>query len=252
MPEQDPVATGSTAQTAYGRVFRERGTLRIVIVVAVLFVAWYAYTSVRTATLNAKKWPELTASQTGLTVLGLRDKDRPGWRHKYEAREANHAWQIRRPDESEPGDYEDVSKEDKPKNAMVSDPNDPEAKDRPTQSSVERRASSGAIVPIEEVMSNCPVVLLGSHVTGVTVERAYDSFRGVDYYKVHLGLTPEGSSRYWQFSREHEDERLAFVLQGELFTCAQIKHMDVSSFTIEPIWVKADAERFASFMNGKR
>lgn len=259
MSLEDQTASVPAGKTAYGRVFRERGTLKIVLWVLALAALWYAYDSYRTARLIAQKWPPLTVDRTGLTVLGLRDKDRPGWRHKYEAREANHEWQIRRPDEAEGDDSEStdaVAPQSSGAGAPghkkmpgVSDPNAPEASDRPTPGAIARRASAGAVVPLEEVLQNCPVVMLGRHFTDASVEKQYEPFLGTDYYIVHLGLTPEGRSRYWQFSRDHDKERLAFVLQGELFTCAEMNHMDVSNISISPIWVKADAERLARFIN---
>src|SRR5688500_3322663 len=85
-------------KSTYGRIIRERGTMKLVIAAVILTIAWFIYDNVRTNALLAVKWPPLQASKSGLIVLGLRDKDRPGWKHKYEARESNHAWQIRRPE----------------------------------------------------------------------------------------------------------------------------------------------------------
>jgi hypothetical protein len=258
----EPIKAAPAGKTAYGRVVRERGTLRVVLGVLALAAIWYAYDSFQTARLIAQKWPPLSVDKAGLTILGLRDKDRPGWRHKYEAREANHSWQIRRPDEAEGDDAENPEPEvgapasggsrKRGKIPGVSDPKAPEASDRETPSAIARRAASGAVVPIEEVLQNCPVVMLGKHFTDASVEKQFEPFLGTDYYIVHIGLTPEGRSRYWQFSRDHDKERLAFVLQGELFTCAEMNHMDVSSISISPIWVKADAERLAKFINEQK
>src|SRR5579872_7482887 len=82
-------------QTAYGRVIRERGTVKIVIIAILLAIAWFAYDAIHTHLMYQVKWPTLQPVANGLTVVGLRDKDRPGWRHIYEARESNHSWQIR-------------------------------------------------------------------------------------------------------------------------------------------------------------
>jgi hypothetical protein len=69
--------------SAYGRIIREKGTQRLVIVAVVLAIAWYAYIEFRTNRMNQVKWPVLQSSTTGLVVLGLQDKDRPGWRHRF-------------------------------------------------------------------------------------------------------------------------------------------------------------------------
>jgi hypothetical protein len=229
-------------RNAYGRIFRERGTLRIVIGAIVLAIAWYIYDSIHTNMMNQVKWPELQPSTKGLTVLGLRDKDRTGWRHKYEARESNHSWQIRYRDDEVGGDTGGDSKEETP-----------EARDRGTSNpGATHTVNGGAVVPLEELLKNCPVVLNGANFTGASVDEKYESFTQRSYYAVTVDLNEEGRSRYWQFSSKHEKERLAFLLDGEVLTCPRMDTMYVSSLTIDPIWVKADAYRLADFINKQK
>src|SRR5690242_2569896 len=99
---------GAAPGTAYGRVIRERGTVKLVVGAVVLAVVWYMASAVQTRVLLNRTYPALSVDPNGLTVIGIQDKDRPGFQHKYEARESNHAWQIRyREDAPQGGDDED-------------------------------------------------------------------------------------------------------------------------------------------------
>jgi len=203
----------------------------------VLFALWYAYATVKVYRMQQVKWPPLQPDPKGVTVLGLQDKDRPGKPRKYVAIEANHAWQIRRP--------EDTSEEE-------SDSEDPEEKSsyQPT-AAVASRAASGEVVPLEEILRTCPVVLRREHFRGATMEKAYEPFRDTNYYRVHVTLTDEGRSRYWQFSRNHDGERLVFIVNGEILTCPKMSHMDTATLTIEPIWIEEDAQKLVRALGGK-
>lgn len=226
--------------SAYGRIIREKGTLRLVVIAILLAVAWYIYDSVHTSMMNQVKWPTLQPSSAGLVVIGLRDKDRPGWQHRYEARESNRSWQIR-------------YNEDYAGQSHAADEDDsPESKDRGSNNpGATHKGNAGAVVTNEELLKECPVVLNGSHFTGASVEEKFDNFLEKNYYAVHLDLNDEARSRYWQFSNAHEGERLAFILNNEVLTCPRMDNMYVSSLTIEPVWIKADAQKLVDFINGQ-
>jgi preprotein translocase subunit SecD len=219
------------------KLIRERGTLRLVVGAVALCVLWYGYASLRTYQMQQVKWPKAQADAAGLTVVGLQDVNKPGRQRRYVAIESNHAWQIRRPDdaaEEETGEVEE------------------EAGDYRPTAAVARRTAAGDLVSVEEVLRVCPVVLNGKHFGGADMEESYEPFRDKPYWKVHLRLTDEGRSRYWQFSRDHDGERLVFVLAGEILTCPRMSHMDTATLTIEPIWVKEDAERLVQAMRGTK
>jgi preprotein translocase subunit SecD len=218
------------------RIIREQGTLRLILLALAVFVAWYAYSSYRVYRMQQVHWPALSVVPDGLTVLGLQDANKPGKPRKYVAIESNHAWQIRRPDDAT-DDAEDNADSE-------------EADSYKPTSAVARRAAAGEIVPLEEILKTCPVVLTGAHFAGADIEESYEPFRDKAYWKVHVRLTDEGRSRYWQFSRTHDGERLVFVLKGEILTCPRMSHMNTSTLTIEPVWVKEDAEKLARAMKG--
>ena len=108
------------------------------------------------------------------------------------------------------------------------------------------------MVPLEEIMAKCPVVMTTAHFTGASVEERVMPIFDRKYYIVSVGLSDEGRSRYWQFSAKHDKERLVFVLNGEIITCPRMTNMDVSSLEIQPIWVKSDADKLADFINKRQ
>lgn len=232
MSDQQPAKAGRFV------LLRERGTVRLVVAALVLAAVWYAYASIKVYRMQQVKWPPLKPDPQGLTVLGLQDKDRPGRPRKYVAIESNHAWQIRRPDDAGEDDADEEEAEER-------------ASYQPT-AAVASRAAAGEIVPIEEILRTCPTVLRSEHFAGASLSEDYEPFRDKHYYKVHVRLTDEGRSRYWQYSRVHDGERLVFLLGTEILTCPRIVHMDTASLTIEPIWVKEDAERLVQALSGKK
>jgi preprotein translocase subunit SecD len=241
--DENSMASPLPEHNAYGRFIRERGTRRILLAAIVLGLAWYIYSSIHVYLMQQVKWPPLTPTPEGLTVLAVQDKDKPGARKKYVVIEANRAFQFRRPDE-ETGDGGAGS------DAGASD--EPEARARGNNPAAAKGVSRGEIVPVETLMQECPAVLNGSHFVGARVEERYEPLFDRQYYAVHVTLSDEGRSRYWQHSRENDQQRLAFILNGEAITCPRIRHMDVSHLTIDPIWVKADAEKLANFINNQK
>ncbi|MBM3494180.1 MAG: hypothetical protein FJX72_07655 [Armatimonadetes bacterium] len=218
------------------KLFRERGTLKLVLGALALFILWYAYSTYRVFRMQQVRWPALKVVANGLTVVGLQDVNKPGKPRKYVAIESNHAWLIRRPDDAVEDETGETETEE-------------DGSYKPTPA-VARQAAAGEIVSIEEILRQCPVVLTGDHFGGADIEESYEPFRDKAYFRVHLRLTDEGRSRYWQFSRDHDGERLVFVLNGEILTCPRMSHMNTATLTIEPIWVKEDAERLKQAMGG--
>lgn len=226
----------------YRRIFRERNTMWALILGVALVVGYlFVYPAIHASLLNQVKWPKLQSSKVGLVVLGLQDKDRPGWQHRYEARESNHSWQIRYNEEYN-GPSHSIEQDD------ASETKDPGA----NNPGATHHTNSGAVVPMPELMRECPAVLNASSFTSAGLEENVDNFTERPYYVVHLNLSDEGSSRYWQFSNIHDGERLAFVLNNDVITCPSMDKMYVSSLTIDPIWIKADAQKLVDFINGQK
>lgn len=221
-------------------IFHERGTLRIVLWAVALLIAWNAYNLIHINMMNRVHWQKLTYDANGLSVLALRDKEHTGYKPPYRAIEVGHAWQIRRTDEGEDTQSSDTT-----------DSSEPEAQDRGNAPAGAGRVSHGEVVPMHELITNCPTVLLGRHFTNASMEEKSDPFLNRRFFVVHLGLSPEGRSRYWQMSLVHDQERVAFFLQGQVITCPRINHMDTRSLTIDPVWDESDAKKLVDYINGQ-
>ena len=231
--DQEDISQYLPKRNAYGNIIRERGTRRILIAALVLGIIWLAYGYVRNQILSNKQWPGLGAEPKALTVLGLIPE-------KYRAFEVNKDWQIRRPSAEEEEEDGDAPEEM------------PEIKDRGGASPGAGRGEKGAIVPVEEIMETCPVILTGRHFQSANVRYMGSDMFDRKHWKLYLDLTEEGSSRYWQYSRGRDQQRLVFVLDGDIISCPRITHMKVSTLEIDPIWVEADAQKLADFINQQK
>jgi hypothetical protein len=228
----------------YGRIIREKGTRRVLLLAALVFILYNGYGYYRTYSLNQMKWPALQASTQGLIVLGLQDKERPGHIPRYKAYEVNKSWQIRYTEEADPSE----------KSQEEDAPDQDETSTRPdgAPNAGSRGGGRGSVVPMPELLRECPKVLNGSHFSGASLEERADPLFERKYWLIHLNLTEEGRSRYWQFASKHADERAVFVLNNEVITCPRMANMFVTTLTIEPVWVKADAQKLADFINGQK
>ncbi len=233
--DQEDISQYIPKRNAYGTWIRERATQRILIGAALLVAAWMVYGNVRDRVLSNKQWPALTAEPKGLTVLGLIPE-------KYRAFEVNRDWQIRRPSAEEEEESGGPAAEEMP-----------ELKDRGGTGPGGGRGEKGSIVPIEELMQTCPVILTGRHFASAHVQYTGSDMFERKIYKLYLNLTEEGSSRYWQYSKGRDEQRLVFVLNGDdIISCPRMKHMKVSTLEIDPIWVESDADKLADFINGQK
>src|SRR5688572_12991668 len=228
--EREDVSQYIPKRNAYGNLIRERGTRRILMGAAVLVVLWLIYGYVRNQMLSVADWPKLGVEPRGLTVLGLIPE-------KYRAFEVNKDWQIRRPPAEEEEETGEAPEET------------PEMKDRGGASPGAGRGEKGSFVPTEEIMQTCPVILTGRHFASANVRYTGSDMFDRKIFKLYLNLTEEGSSRYWQYSKGRDEQRLVFVLDGDIISCPRMKHMKVSTLEIDPIWVESDADKLADFIN---
>jgi|GEM_PF-2198613 hypothetical protein len=231
--DKQPDETPYPKRSLYGRFFRERGTKRAFMFVVAVLAVWYGYNYIHIYEIDQVKWPALKPDPSGITVLGLLDRNRPGWRRKYMAIESNEAWQIRRPDDAPPPD--DTTPQEKQERGSV-----------PAEAS---RVVSGDAVPVSELMRTLPVVLTSAQFKSAWVTEHQEPLFDRKYYALHIVFSDEGRSRYWQFSSKHDKERLVFVLGGRILTCPRMVPMDTSELTISPIPLKSDADELRNFIN---
>jgi len=237
VPEAAAVAPG---KTAYGRIVRERGTMRIAIfLVLAIFVVRPAYLAIRDYQLNQKQWPALDPDKAGLSVLGIQTKDRAGRKAPYVVRSSNKSFQIRYREEDEREQNEDDQTE--------------ESKDRGGNNpGATHQTNQGAVVPMDELYKVCPTVMTGRNFASASIEQDVRPVFEDKYWRVTVDLTPEGQSRYYQYSSKHEKEKLAFIIGDEVIACPLMEAMNTGSLTLEPIWIKADAQRLADLINKKK
>lgn len=111
---------------------------------------------------------------------------------------------------------------------------------------------SGLILPGITVARTCPVVLTSQHFTDASIEEQPESLLQNATYKIHLGLTPEGRSRFYQWSREHTGENVVFVLNGDILLAGRVSQtLNVSDWTIGPVFDGEYAKRLVDFVNKK-
>jgi preprotein translocase subunit SecD len=234
-----PEAAVPPGKTAYGRVIRERGTVRLVIFAVVAAALWYAAGEFRTYQLNQKQWPALDPDKAGLSVLGIQTKDRAGRKAPYVVRSSNKSFQIRYREEDEREQNEDDQTE--------------ESKDRGGNNpGATHQTNQGAVVPMDELYKVCPTVMTGRNFASASIEQDVRPVFEDKYWRVTVDLTPEGQSRYYQYSSKHEKEKLAFIIGDEVIACPLMEAMNTGSLTLEPIWIKADAQRLADLINKKK
>lgn len=107
------------------------------------------------------------------------------------------------------------------------------------QSSVEH----GLVIPGDILIRTCPVLLNTSCFTGGEVIVNPGSILNDTMYTVRLYLTPEGRSRFYRWSRDHQRENIVFVVNGEVKTAGRVTQvLDVNWWEISNIRDKETAE----------
>lgn len=116
----------------------------------------------------------------------------------------------------------------------------------------ERAIERGLAIPGDTLARTCPVALTGKHFVRAELEEHPATLLQKKTYTVHLWLSPEGRSRFYQWSRDHNNESLAFVLKGSLATAARVEQtLDVNDWQIGPITDADSAKALVNFVNSQ-
>lgn len=100
------------------------------------------------------------------------------------------------------------------------------------------------------VASVCPVVLTGSQFTGGFTEEEPTNLITGPAWTDYMDLTPEGRSRFFQWSHAHQGEDLIFVLDGEIICKGNIGEvLDTTSWGIENIRDEGAARKLVDYVN---
>lgn len=113
-----------------------------------------------------------------------------------------------------------------------------------------REVESGTAVPAETIIQACPIVLTGTHFTAGWLEKNPPNVLGLVTWTAHLDLTPEGRSRFFQWSSMHPEESVLFVLKSQISLGAQVPQaFDVNRWDIGPLPDEDAARALVDFVN---
>lgn len=113
-----------------------------------------------------------------------------------------------------------------------------------------QKVEHGLVVPGEILVQTCPVVLMTQHFSHGWVEEHPVDVMGGRTYSVWLDLTPEGRSRFYQWSRNHANEHLLFVLDHAVVANGRIAMtMNVDKWEITNLKDVVAAKRLVDYIN---
>jgi hypothetical protein len=116
----------------------------------------------------------------------------------------------------------------------------------------ERDVEHGTALPAETMIHVCPVVLTGAQFTDAWVEEQDEPLMGIRTYMLHMGLTPEGRSRFFQWSHSHVNEHIVYVLKDQIATAGRIKMvLDVNELEVGPLRDKNSAYGLVNYLNNR-
>ncbi len=126
-----------------------------------------------------------------------------------------------------------------------------EASDTPEAGSGSGREQENVTtIPADTLESVCPVVLTDKQCTGASLEKLDGNMLTPTIYTIHLNLTPEGRSRFFQWSHSHENENVVFVLNGQVVAAPRISQsLNVNDFTISNVQDMKAANALVNYMN---
>ena len=114
----------------------------------------------------------------------------------------------------------------------------------------EHQVEHGLAIPGDVLVQSCPIVLTGRHFTRGWVEEHPEVVMGGKTYSVWLDLTPEGRSRFYQWSHAHLNEHLLLVLNGKVVANGRMQlTMDVPTWEITNLRDGAAAHTLVDFVN---
>ncbi len=116
-----------------------------------------------------------------------------------------------------------------------------------------REVEHGMAIPASLLIRVCPVVLTDREFTGATVDEHPASVLAGATYTVHLDMSDEGRSRFFQWSHDHVGENLVFVLKDNVVAAGRVKQsLNVSDYEIGPLRDGAAAHALADYLSHAR
>lgn len=107
----------------------------------------------------------------------------------------------------------------------------------------------GMTLPAETIARACPVVLTAGQFNSVALEEHPASLIGGKTWTLHLGLTAEGRSRFYQWSHDHVNENLVFVLNHEVMAAGRVPEtLDVNEWGLGPLHDEETVRRLEAYV----
>lgn len=108
----------------------------------------------------------------------------------------------------------------------------------------------GMAVPGDVLAHSCPIVLTGAQFNSAYLEEHPATLVGGKTWTLHLGLTSEGRSRFYQWSHDHANENLIFILNHEVLAAGRIAGtLDVNEWGIGPLHDEQSAKQLEAYVN---
>jgi len=113
-----------------------------------------------------------------------------------------------------------------------------------------RQVDHGFPITADSLVVTAPVVLTDSCFTSADLDENPSSVFDTKSYTARLHLTPEGRSRFFQWSSAHENENLVFILKHRVVVAGRVKQqMDVNSWEIGPLHDQETATALVDYVN---
>ncbi|MCW3094917.1 MAG: hypothetical protein JWL77_535 [Chthonomonadaceae bacterium] len=110
----------------------------------------------------------------------------------------------------------------------------------------------GMTIPGDTLAKVCPVVLTGAEFNGAYVEESPASLVGGRTWTLHLGLTPEGRSRFYQWSHDHINENLVFILNHEVLAAGRVSEtLDVNEWGVGPLHDEGAIRKLEAYVRSR-
>ncbi len=128
---------------------------------------------------------------------------------------------------------------------------------QPTESSSEsggggREVEKGTSIPADTLIHVCPVIATGAHFSNSSLEESPANVFTGTAYSVHLNFTPEGRSRFYQWSYHHQNESVVFVLRHHVVTAPRIRQvLDENNWEISNVPDKIEAQALVTYLDTK-
>ena len=110
----------------------------------------------------------------------------------------------------------------------------------------------GMTIPADTLAKVCPIALTGAEFNSVRVDESPISLVGGRTWILHLGLTSEGRSRFYQWSHDHINENLIFILNHEVMAAGRVTDtLDVNEWGVGPLHDETTVRKLEAYVRSK-